>query len=296
MSPVSGRALVWYPPAGPPLLLTDPANGLKVLWDLTGFMAASYRVTTKRLPGQAGVRLQAVQAQERELEVGLKVSAATRQEYLPIARDLVRRLSPAAGMGRLEVIEGDGSSRSVECICTEGLEGAENPTSGDSTWWKPVLTFFAPQPYAAGPSIPVSWSLAPSGIGWYPILPIRLAPSGIGGRKTIHNPGDVETFPLIVVQGPGQGLVVRNRTTGKAAHLDYTIPAEGPDSVITINTARGAQSVTDGYGSSLFRYLTDDDPSLWSLQPGDNTIDVRLLSAARGSSVTVTFTPLFESL
>lgn len=294
---MSGRSLIWHPPVGPPLLLTDPDNGLKVLWNLTGFMATTYRVATKRLPGQAGARLQTVQASERELEVGLKVSASTRQDFLPIARNLVRRLSPTAGMGRLEVVEVDGSSRSVECICTEGLEGAENSTSGDSTWWKPVLTFLAPQPYAAGPTISVPWSLKPSGIGWFPIIPIRLGPPGIGGRKTVHNPGDAEaTFPLIVVQGPGRGLVARNRTTGRAAHLNYTIPGEGPASVITINTARGAQSITDGYGNSLFTYLTDDDPSLWSLRPGDNDLEVQLLSPDPKSSVTVTFDPLYESL
>lgn len=291
------RRLVWEPPSGPPLLLTDPTNGIKVSWHLTGFMRPRYQVTTRSLPGQAGSRLTSVQAQERELEVGLMVRAEDRGDFVQRARELVRALQPLAGPGRLVVTEDDGSSRWVECVCVEGPEGDETPGSGDDTWWRVVLSFLAPQPYAVGPTISTpAWSLAPSGIGWYPTIPIRLGPVGIGGRKTVTNPGDVESFPLIVVQGPGQGLVARNRTSGKAAHLDYVIPREGPASVVTVDTRRGAQSVRDGYGNNLFDYLTDDDPSLWSLLPGDNDIDVQLLSTGAGSSVTVAFDPLYESL
>lgn len=290
------RRLVWHPPVGPPVLLTDPDNGLKVSWHLTGFMRPRYRVTTRRYPGQAGSRLLNIQADERELEVGLMVRADSREVFTRRARTLVRALQPLGGEGRLVVTEDDGSSRWVDCVCVEGPEGDETPGNGDDTWWRVVLTFLAPQPYASGPSLSEWWSLKPSGIGWFPIIPIRLGPAGIGARKTIHNPGDVETFPLIVVQGPGEGLVARNRTTGKAAHLDYTIPTEGPASVITFDTRRGGQSIRDGYGNNLFSYLTDDDPSLWSLAPGDNDVEVQLLSAGAGSSVSVTFDPLYESL
>ena len=296
------RTLLWHPPSGPPLNLTDPANGIFVRWNLTGFMAPTYRVSTKRSPGQAGSRIQAITAVDRELEVGLVVSARTSVEFLHRARQLVRAMQPASGSGRLEVIRSDGTARSIECVCTEGLEGAETPGTGGMNWWHLDLSFLAPQPYARMEPITVPWSLAPSGRGWFPIIPIRLGASGIAGRKTVNNPGDVEAFPVIAVRGPGSGLIVRHRGTGRAAHLDYTIPESGngpvplPEGVVTIDTRRGAQSITDGYGVNLFEHLTDDDPSLFPLLPGDNDIEVELQAAAPSSSVSLTFDPLYESL
>lgn len=288
------RTLLWHPKSGPPLLLTDPANGLKVSWHLTGFMATTYRVTTRRYPGQPGSRLQAVTADERQLEVGLSLRRARRPEFVQLARHVVRQLRN--GPGRLEVVEDDLSSRWVDCVYSEGLEGAELAGSGDDDWWQPIVSFVAPQPYAKSAPITVSWSLTGDGRGWFPIVPIRLSASGIAGRKRIYNPGDVETFPLVQVQGPGEQLVVRHRGTGRAAHLDYVIPESGPASMITIDTRAGAQSIVDGYGTNLFEHLTDDDPSLWSLLPGYNDVEVQLQQTGPGARVSMTFDPLCESL
>lgn len=292
------RTLVWYGPDGSPLNLTDITNGFALQWALTGFMRPTYRVATRTFPGRPGSVLTSVIAAERTFEVGLAVFARGRAEFRERALRLVRAMQPTAGMGRLVVTEATGESRSIECICQEGLEGEETPSAGGSNWWKLNLSFFAPSPYARAEVLSVPWSLGPSTSSWFPEIPIRLSGgSGVGGRQVVLNPGDVQAFPVITVHGPGRDLSVTNRTTGEGLTLGYTIPAsEGPGALVVIDTRPGEQSIRDGYGVNLFEYLTDDDPTLWSLAPGVNDVEVSLIGAGASTRVTVEFEPLYESL
>lgn len=233
-------------------------------------------------------------ADERELEVGLFVHGDTRAEFLSRARGLTSAMHPNAGMGRLEVFEGDGTSRWVECLCVEGLEGAERDGAGDDTWWRPVLSFLAPDPYARGQAVAASWSLQAGRASWFPIIPIRLGRSGIAARQAVFNPGDVEVFPVIRVTGPGTSVVLRHRGTGRTTTLAYAIPAEGLGATVTLDARDG--TVVDGFGVNLFEYLTDEDPSMWSLSPGENLLEAEVAGAESSTSVSVWFEPLFESL
>lgn len=288
------RQWTWHPPFGPPLSLSDLAGGVYVRWEMSGFMAPTYRIATRRTPGRAGTVLESVVADERRIELGLTVWSTDRGTFLDRARSVAHALSPASGLpGRLEVIESDGTMRWIECLCVEGLEGAE--ARGQGAQWTPTLSFLATEPFVKTQPITETWALSGTLTGWFPEIPIRLT-SGVGGRRQVINPGDVEAFPVIKVRGPGDDLVVTNRTTGKGLHLEYTIPDTGLASEIVIDTRPGEQSIRDGFGVNLYPYLTDEDPSLWSLAPGVNDLDVRLSGTSTGSTVEVRFTPLFESL
>lgn len=292
------RVFLWHPPRGGPAInLTDRHAGYRLMAGATGLDMVRHTYGQRRTPGRAGARTTSVQAEPREIDLPILVQANSASELRERLRRLARAMQPTEGPGRLQVIQPTGESRWVDAWYVDGLEGSEaREAKLPGRWFRGVIGLRADDPYARSHPIRVGWSLAPATVGWFPIIPIRLSASGIGARRTISNPGDVDAFCTIRIQGPGRDLVVRNRTTGKVAHLDYEIPADGPSAQITINTHRAAQSITDGYGINLFSYLTDDDPSLWSLLPGDNNIEVQLQSAGTSTEVIVEFEPLYESL
>jgi hypothetical protein len=295
---LEARTFLWHPAdGGPPLNLTDRAGGRRLLAGATGLDMVSYTYSERRAPGRPGAKVTSVRAEPRDIDLPFILQAENAADLRYRTQELVRAMRPTQGPGRLHVIYPTGESRWLTCRYTDGLEGSEaRDAKLPGRWYRSTIGLRAEDPYVRTEPITVQWSLAPSGRGWFPIIPIHLTPSGIAGRKTINNPGDVDAYPIIKIHGPGEQLVVRHRGTGRAAHLAYSLPSDGLDAEVTIDTRRGAQSITDGYGNNLFRFLTDEDPSLFPLLPGDNELEVLLQYVSASTTVSVTFDPLFESL
>ena len=291
---------MWTPGrGGPAVALDDPAAGLRVLWDVEGFDGIDFELITSPAPaGQHGVRVDAVRAKANDLGIGLRLRAATRQEYLARSRALVSALNPLAGPGRLSVIEAaSGSTRWIEAYCVTGTAGREAPGDGDNVWRRLPLRFVAARPFWHLPTVPEAWSIdRPRRRNWFPLLGRSPASSVVGGRRSLFVPGDVEVRPPWVIDGPGSGLLIRNHTADWEVLVDVDIPADGPASQVTVVTELGEQAIRDGYGNSLFGRITNGPDGGWEmgpLLPGHNDIEVRLDDSTAGTSmVSVTFDPL----
>ncbi|WP_460407373.1 phage distal tail protein, partial [Actinophytocola sediminis] len=171
-----------------------------------------------------------------------------------------------------------------------GLEGWEDKdTGGDTTWYRLVLELYAPDAHWHDPT-PITLRFAyPTGVKWFPILPLKLGAGAVLGDATLTNPGDVDAWPTWTVTGPGTAVSLDNTTTGETLDLVGDL-ASG---TLVIVTEPGQQSITLD-GVDWWDKLTGS-PTLWQVPPGDTAVSLALTGAAAGSSVQCSFFPLYRS-
>jgi phage-related protein len=104
---------------------------------------------------------------------------------------------------------------------------------------------------------------------WFPFLPLVLGASDAFAAFTITVLGDVESWPVITVVGPGQQIVCRNLTTGKSWTVQTTL---GAGQKLVVDTRPGRKLVTID-GANAYPLLTADS-SLWPLEPGPNRVEL----------------------
>ncbi len=108
---------------------------------------------------------------------------------------------------------------------------------------------------------------------FFPIFPLRLTSSQIAVDSTVTNAGDVATWPVWTIKGPGTTITLRNLTTGE--NLIFLSTVLGSGESIAIDTRPGLKTVTKQDGSNLFNDL-DVTSSLWALPRGDSAIRLEM--------------------
>jgi len=98
----------------------------------------------------------------------------------------------------------------------------------------------------------------------------------------VHVSGDVESWPIITVVGPGQNPSARNLTTG-ASWTVTTSLAAGQRLVVDHRPGWKRVTIDD---ANAYPLLTSDS-SLWSLAPGDNKIELALANTDPTASITL---------
>jgi len=221
------------------------------------------------------------------------VKGATRSAYLANVRALTSKMHAGSGDGTLKVTSADGTVRTLTCRYKRGLEMTGQPDYEALTWNRVILTFRAVDPfwYALSPVLD-TWSLStPTGY-FLPMPPLRVTSSAIFADVTVANAGDVETWPVWTINGPGSAIVIENLTSGKKIDLPVTLSA---GESIAIDTRQNKKTVIKNDGANLFPSLTKDS-ALWSLQKGDNSVRVTMNGADATSSVVLSFYPRYLSV
>jgi hypothetical protein len=285
--------VTWSSPDGLTIDLTDEAAGYSILANGTrGLTSVSYDMIADRQAGLDGATVQAVYAAPNEPTLGIMIRADGDADLRAKVRGLVRAMRPKAGQGTLTVTDEQGATRRLGCYCMSGTEGDESPdTTLAGAWWKAALKFYAPDPWWYGPQIAATWSLVDLP-AFFPIFPMRLSASTIRGERTITNPGDEDAYPRWTITGPGTGLELVNRTTGRSIALDITLTA---GDAVHIDTRPGYQSVRAADGTNLFGTVASD-PALWALEPGPNTVAVLMDDVGPTSSVSGYFAPRYSGI
>lgn len=237
----------------------------------------------------------------RDVMIPIDVYGPTRADFLQRRRRLqviCGRSSPARPV-RVTYREDEGGLVEwIEGVYVGGLEGDESETDDRSELFGVVLRDGLP--YWRAPRVSQSWGLQrPTLRPWFPVLGSSPSSSLVGGRRTVINPGDVEVRPPWVIKGPGTRLLLINHTAGWRVDIDHVIPASGPGSMITITTAKGAQSVRDGHGVNLFEKITNGARGGWEmggLLPGSNEIEIVLEGSREGANVVLAYEPLLMSV
>jgi hypothetical protein len=178
-------------------------------------------------------------------------------------------LDPTLGEGTLTVVQGPSAGRYLRCTYDAGLEALseERPDLNLGS-----LLFRAAWPYwleAAESTVVVQQGSTVT--KWFPFLPLVLGASDAFAAFTVTITGDVPSWPVVTVLGPGQEVTARNLTTGKSWNVTGAL-ADG--STLTVDTRPGFKSVTVD-GTNAFARLAPGS-SLWPLVPGPNRVEVSM--------------------
>jgi hypothetical protein len=275
---------------------TDPdgtSTTLDVDWDAADRFMPRPVFDETAVPGQPGGRLRSVRHDIREFSLPIWIDAASEAALRTAERNLVASMDPVRGLGTVRVTSPVGDQREITCAYSGGLGLDEKPeVSGPQTQRAPI-TFRCWDPYWYA----VSSIVTPHTIGetptFFPIFPIRLSASQIVVDTTLNNTGDVETWPVWTLTGPGSVIRLRNITTGKMIDLSTLVLAAGES--VTIDTRPGFKTITRDDGTNLFPYITAAS-SLWSLQRGVNSVHLEMSGASAGSSaLTSSYKPRYLS-
>lgn len=257
-----------------------------VLTGIRGLGAPQYGVVAEEVPQQPGTRIQRIQVKERLVDLPVVIEDSSVPNLQARLRSLAGVLDPNLGNGVLSV-DRNGVQRDLICRCIEPPDPNELP---EATWFKEVLVFYAETPFFYDISEQTQqFSLGAAG-SFFPIFPITLTLDTIFSDGLVHNPGDVEAWPVWTVIGPGQDLLLRNPDTGKSLSLSGLTLSAGE--VVTIDTRPGKKTVTKQDDTNLFRYVSG---SLWPLKKGNNSVNIEFGGADGNSLVGLAFTPRYNT-
>ena len=226
----------------------------------------------------------------RELTFPLFVEGSSRADYLPKRRRLQAQLVSRRGV-RVTHVEDDGETMWTQGHYVGGMEGDGGRGRGGSTWqlYAPILR--SGDPYWHMPEVNEPFVLE-GGTTWFPFPPLQLRGSLLQERRDVVNPGDVDSWPRWTITGPGQGFAIVHHDTGRSIEYDALII---PGQQVVIDTRPGYRSVTDGNGVDLMEHLTSD-PEFWPLLGGTNDVELVIPGTGDDTDVTLTYTPLRESV
>lgn len=224
----------------------------------------------------------------RELTFPLFVEGTDRADYLSKRRRLQAQLASRSGV-RVTHVEDDGETMWAQGFYVGGMEG--DGRHGWVSWalYAPVLR--CGDPYWHMPQQSTPFALARGG-PWFPFPPLQLASSALSVRRALANPGDVDSWPLWTITGPGVGFTITHYGTGRS--INYAAPVLAGQ-VVQIDTRPGSRSVTDAAGTNLMANVTTD-PELFPLVGGANDLEAVMGSVGDDSAITLTWTPLRESV
>lgn len=273
---MSAEVSVWIDPDG-------SSTTLDVDWNATGRFMPAISIASTGIPAMPGERLREVRHGVREFTLRLTLATADEGSLRQAQRALVYAMDPARGEGILRVTSPLGDTREISCVVVEGLGMQEaEEMSGPNMqfldvtfraytdpYWRDVSDT-SPSPYVVG--------LTPT---FFPIFPLRLTSSQIAVDTTILNDGDVESWPVWQIAGPGSAITLRNLTTGK--FMSFTFLAMNAGESVTIDTRPGEKTVIKSDNTPIFFDLSALS-SMWPLIKGNNAIRLEMGGAIAGSS------------
>lgn len=254
---------------------------LDVDWNASGRFMPAIEFASTGVPGQPGERIREVRHGVKEFTIRLTLATADEPSLRQAQRALVTAMNPVRGPGILRVTSTIGDVREIACYYADGLGMEEKEETSGPNMQQADVTFRAFEPYwrdVSDTSQTFTIGVTPT---FFPIFPIRLTSSQIAVDATAVNAGDVESWPVWQIAGPGSAITLRNLTTGKSFTLATTALAAGES--ITVDTRPGYKTLTKSDGSSVFSDLTTTS-SIWPLIVGSNSIRLEMGGAISGSS------------
>ena len=292
---MSGYTFHYIDPDGVSWTLTDQIHSFLKRGGMKGFGVMRVEAAAARRPYRDGVsRLGGPYTPEREMQLALEISHNSGVEWDALNRRLARNVSaykdPAA-LGHLSILRPDGERRYIDCWMVEWPDPAmEGPLFGTV-----MPVFWAERPWFYDPTLSVQTLALPGGGLVFPItFPITFVTTALDGYVYPDNEGDVETWPLIRIDGPGTDPIIDNVTTGLSTALTQTLDA-GDYILIDMDAATITFfDLSLGTTTSIIE-LMGATSTFWSLVRGPNTIRVRMGDAVSGS-ISFTFQVLYQSL
>lgn len=269
-------------------VLNDRTQGRRVLKGIFGLNMPPFALHTSESPELDGEQLDDVATLARPIHLPMLLTGRTEEEFRERARDLCDIFDPRHGEASLEIAYADGTRKSVTVIKEMGLEGSEKVEEAGVRWWKYNLDLLANDPWWNGPPLSQTWTHSPP-VPALPITPRRVSSSTTFELATLHNPGQVESYPLWTITGPNTGILARRRDTGEQFELTGALLAK---KTVTVNTRPRFTDVRHSDGADWWEHLAAGS-SFWRLPQGETPVDISVFGAEVGSSVRVDYIPRY---
>jgi hypothetical protein len=213
----------------------------------TGAFMPPISLSEDTIPFRHGSRIRYAAFAPREIDLPLYISGTTESDLRTRLRSLVNKFNPLDDDGRLRVTRPDGTRREIFCRCTRGMEIAQTTNRYGPTYAKAVVTFRATDPLWYD-VVPQSSSFG-SGVAqsFFPGTPFRLSSGTIfNASAAVENDGDLETWPIWVINGPGTNIALRNLNTGEKIQFadDFGLLANEALVIDTRETRRTVRRTT----------------------------------------------------
>jgi len=178
-------------------------------------------------------------------------------EYWMVRRELQRMLRPSSVPLHLRYTLPTSEVRQIDVAYAGGLTWGSSERT--TTMHRAAVQLRAADPTFYDPAgVSVAFTI-PAGGGAWTIpwaIPWGIGTSTINTTQPVATPGDWESYPRIVVQGPLTNVVIRNVTTNEK--LDFTGYTVLLGDTLTIDTRYGIKSVVDAAGINRISALSDD--------------------------------------
>lgn len=239
----------------------------------------------------------------RLMSVPLLIQAADPDSYLAAYRALqasvVHKRGGHLAPGVLRVTLPDGSWREIACYYRGGLDPHED-TLDDMMWSRQEhteLEFWAPDPAFVGPVVEQAWRIVAPPRRFYPLYPVTVTSSQLGGSATVTSPGDLDSYPVWEVTGPGAPTITDMSsgrewgfTTPLAPGQRVTVDCRPPD----LAPETGLTAV-DSTGEDWWPNFSGDTPDLWHLPPGRTDLQIAVAGATEDTRVSLAYRPRYQA-
>ncbi len=264
----------WIDADGGILTIGGPGvSTYQVDWEASGRFMPRIETRVDQVPGQPGGLLREARHGIHEFILPLSIATNTESSLRTLLRDLVDRMDPVRGEGKLRVTSPVGDQREITCVYAAGLEMAEKTDVSGPTYQACPVAFTAHDPYWYDVS-PTSKTFTITAVAtFFPIFPLRLTASQLVVDDAVVNSGSVEAWPVWTITGPGADIKLTNLTTGE--FISFPGQSITNDEILTIDTRPGAKSVTLGDGTNAYPWL-DYSSTLWSLRRGNNSVRLEM--------------------
>lgn len=254
--------------------------------DSGGFMMPPISNTFLEGAADGGV-LRSSRVLMRPLDLGINVIASTREQMGVHVARLAKVLRQKSPLPRLVAEYANGEVYNLPFRYQSGLEGDYSRYNGDV--FNFILSLMCPNPYwTSNTSLTISIPVTSSGRGLLPMLSqLQLENGAATGVITVENPGEVDSWPVWEVTGPGGPITIELGDVGFT--IDATLA--GTDKRI-IDTGSG--TMVDETGANAYAEFAPA-PKLFPIPPGLSAISIFMDSPVAGeSSIVGTYQPRKE--
>ena len=288
---INGTTSAALTPSGETVTFISPDGGatmLEIEWSAQGRFSPPVIFEEDGVPEMDGLRLRATRHGVKEFVLPVYIADTSEAALRQRMRALVSIMNPKLGDGIIRFGTPAGDHREIVCRYSGGLEMDETlgANSGPLMQRAPVK-FRAWSPYYQDVSATTFIYVIGTPKPFFPFFPLVLSSSEVFADTTVTNTGDVDTYPVWEIYGPGGDVIIQNLTTGKQFDLS-AVPDLLVGQGIIVDTTVGIKTVTRDDGTNLFSYLTWDS-SLFPLVPGPNALRVVMTHSTVDSAVRLNY-------
>jgi hypothetical protein len=190
----------------------------------------------------------------------------------------------------------DGTLRKIRARASE-VE-SEDGHLGSERYGRWRIILRAVDPYWSGPENYVEFSLGEAGDNFYgaglDAPPYVISESTTFGERTINVPSDpgVQVWPTWEIIGPTTHVTMANRTTDREL---LVAPDLAPYETLIVRTDPRilAKDKFTKDGVNVWSEVAEQFPDLWSLEPGDQTLEVSALDSTVTTRVRLHYSPRY---